>query len=121
MDFYKPKAIYLQIADHLCEQIIHKTWADKIPSIREYAVQAAVNPNTMARTYAHLEAHGIIRTQRGVGYFIADDAHARILQLKKEELINETLPQVFKAMEVVNLSSAELVKLYHHHTTKHSH
>ena len=56
MEFRDNKAIYLQIADFICERILLKQWAvgDKIPSVRELAVQLEVNPNTVARTVEFL-------------------------------------------------------------------
>ena len=116
MDFQKQKAIYLQIADYVCEQILQGVWTEKIPSIRELAVQIAVNPNTVTRTYAFLEEQGVIRIQRGIGYFVADHAKAHIVQLKKQEFLNETLPYCFKNMALLNLSFDDLKKLYQQHT-----
>ena len=51
------QAIYLQIADYVCEKVLLKEWLaeDKIPSVRELAVQLEVNPNTVARTYEFLK------------------------------------------------------------------
>jgi DNA-binding transcriptional regulator YhcF (GntR family) len=53
MEFRENQAIYLQIAELICERILLKQWAseDKVPSVRELAVQLEVNPNTVMRTY----------------------------------------------------------------------
>jgi hypothetical protein len=57
MEFRENQAIYLQIAELICERILLKQWAseDKVPSVRELAVQLEVNPNTVMRTYDFLE------------------------------------------------------------------
>ena len=85
MEFIGQKAIYLQIVDYICEQILkkEKQEGDRIASIRELAVSIEVNPNTVVRSYAYLEEHQIIVKQRGVGYFIAEGAYHRTVKLKK--------------------------------------
>ena len=66
MQFSKKDAIYLQIANFICEQILSKKWqeTEKIPSVRELAVTLEVNPNTIVRTYATLEQKGIMKNQQ---------------------------------------------------------
>ena len=114
MDFKSKKAIYLQIADFVCEQIVLRQWKekDKIPSIRELAVNLAVNPNTVVRTYAFLEEKGIIEMQRGICYFAAEHARNQALKLKKEEFLTEDLPQIWKAMDLLNISFEDFKQLY---------
>lgn len=108
MEFHDPKPIYLQIAEFIEESILEGKWADKIPAIRELAVLLKVNPNTVTRTYAYLEDHGIVSIQRGVGYFITENAKTRILALRKEEFIEKTLPALTKTMGVLGLSFEDL-------------
>ena len=76
MKFTKPKAIYMQIADYICESILANELkeGDRIQSVREMAAQVEVNPNTVARTFSYLQEKERIYNQRGVGYFAADDA-----------------------------------------------
>jgi len=114
MEFQKQKAIYLQISDYICEQILLDAWKvnDKILSVRELAIHMEVNPNTVARAYSYLEEKHIIFTQRGVGYFVSESAKKNILKLKKEEFLNQDLPMVFKNMELLNIKMADLKKLY---------
>ena len=77
MDFNESnKAIYLQIADVICDKVLEGTLrpADRVPSVREYAATVMVNVNTVMRTYDYLSTMGVIYNKRGVGYFVADDA-----------------------------------------------
>ena len=73
MEFTQPQAIYLQIGDYICENILRRSWhgGDRIPSIRELAMDVQVNPNTVTRTYAYLQDQGIIFNRRGIGYLSA--------------------------------------------------
>ncbi|GAB3195159.1 DNA-binding transcriptional regulator YhcF (GntR family) [Pontibacter aydingkolensis] len=69
MEFKGNQAIYLQIANHFFENIFRKEWAagDKIPSIRDTAVEFEVNPNTTMRTFIYLQDKDVIFNKRGVG------------------------------------------------------
>ena len=79
MNFKDNKAIYLQIADRIGDQILSGTLTPegKVPSVRELAAEIEVNANTVARTYDHLQQNGIIYTKRGLGYFVSPDAEVR--------------------------------------------
>ena len=114
MDFKNEKAIYLQIADHICEAIMRKEMnaGEKIPSIREMAMNLEVNPNTVTRTYAYLEEQGIVSIQRGVGYFVASEALPIILTLKKQAFFNEDLPALFRMMELLGIEMKDVVAIY---------
>lgn len=114
MDFQGKKAIYLQIADYVCEQVLLKNWNtnDKIPSVRELAVNLAVNPNTVMRTYTFLEEKNIIAMQRGIGYFVTEQAYPNALEFKKQEFLTEDLPQIFKSMDLLDINLSDLTKIY---------
>jgi GntR family transcriptional regulator len=114
MDFRNQKAIYLQIADFVCEQILLNKWKekDKIPSIRELAISLEVNPNTVMRTYSFLEEQEIIAMQRGIGYFVAEKATKHALRFKKEEFLSEDLPQLFKSMDLLDIGLDDFKQLY---------
>jgi DNA-binding transcriptional regulator YhcF (GntR family) len=118
MDFQSKKTIYLQIADFVCEQILLNIWKknEKIPSVRELAVSLEVNPNTVMRTYAFLEEKDIIEMQRGIGYFVTKNARKHILEFKKEEFLNNDLPQLFRSMELLNIDLESFSQLYHKRT-----
>ena len=118
MEFNKGKSIFLQIADLIIAHILKKTWAaeDKIPSVRELAVELQVNPNTVMRTYSYLQEKDIIYNKRGLGFFIGEKAISQAQTLKKKEFTEVELPEIFKAMDVLNISMAELEKIYSGHT-----
>ena len=111
---YEKRPIYIQIADYLYEMILGGEWPDgeRIPSIREMAVQMEVNPNTMTRTYGLLQEQGVIYNKRGIGYFTASDARAMTARLKKEEFISFELPDIFKKMDALEIGPEEIIRLY---------
>jgi DNA-binding transcriptional regulator YhcF (GntR family) len=114
MEFNENQAIYLQIADYFCENILQRKWqqGEKIPSIREIAVQVEVNPNTAMRTFNYLQDKGIIFNKRGIGYFVSDDGYEKTLELKKEQFIQEELPQMFRMLDLLRMDFGELEKRY---------
>lgn len=114
MDFQNKKAIYLQIVDYVCEQILLNQWkeSDKIPSIRDLAISLEVNPNTVMRTYAFLQDKNIIEMQRGIGYFVADKARKQALEFKKDEFLTSDLPGVFRSMDLLNIDLDDIEQLY---------
>ena len=85
---------------------------ERIPSIRELAVEIGVNPNTVTKTYQTLTEQGAIETQRGRGYFVAADARNRILMDMKEEFIRDELPQLLRRMQLLNFSVEELANRF---------
>lgn len=73
LDFGDHRPLYEQIKEKLKFLIIGGVLhdGDKIPSVREFAVQMAINPNTIARAYRELENEGYIYSQKAKGYFVA--------------------------------------------------
>lgn len=114
MEFREKKAIYVQIAESMYESILSGEYreGDRIPSIREMAMEVQVNPNTVMRTYNYLQDEGIIYNQRGIGYFIAEDAKMKTKDLMKEEFIKTELPVVFKMMDILEIDMKILAHLY---------
>ncbi len=114
MEFNNQLSIYLQIADHVCDRIQLREWApeEKIPSVRELAVTLEVNPNTVMRSYEHLQQLGVIYTRRGLGYFVAPDAVAKITALRKELFLQEELPQFFRKIYLLGIGLDELKDRY---------
>ena len=78
--------IYSQIIDEMTMRIASRAYApgEKIPSVRELAMDAGVNPNTMQRALAELERRGLVYTERTSGRFVTKEAG--ILEALQEEL-----------------------------------
>jgi GntR family transcriptional regulator len=114
MDFNNQQPIYLQIAELICEKILLKTFREdeRIPSVREMAVQLEVNPNTVMRTFEFLQGKDIINNKRGVGYFVSADGIAQATDFKKTEFLNTELPKIFRTAQLLGLSIEDLQKQY---------
>ena len=72
LDYRDARPIYVQIIDRFRDQISAGVLVsgDKLPSVRELAVQLSINPNTIQRSYRQLEAEGWIATVPGKGCFV---------------------------------------------------
>ena len=114
MEFRDNKAIYLQIADYVCEHILLSNWKadEKVPSVREMAVELEVNPNTVMRTYELLQNKNIINNKRGIGFFVADEAIANVKDYRKTQFMEEELPVVFRNVYLLNIGFDELQTRY---------
>ena len=114
MEFKDTPAIYIQIAQYVCEQILLKKWKlrDKIISIRDLAVTMEVNPNTVQRAYDFLQQKDIITNKRGIGYFIDEDAMERILSFRREQFIENELPVFMRNIYLLNIDFKEIKSLF---------
>ena len=90
--------IYLQIVNTLRRNIASGAYppGSCLPSVRDLALEAGVNPNTMQRALSELERSGLVNSQRTAGRFITEDADA-LLDLRKsmsEEIVSEFIARL---------------------------
>ena len=106
MNFSNDKAIYIQMADRLCDEIIAGTYKDddRIPSVREYAVMLQVNTNTAVKAFDQLSRDGIIYNKRGLGYFVTSGAAKTIRRVRRQEFMKQTLPELFRQMRLLDIT-----------------
>lgn len=109
MEFSDPKGIYQQIADQIRERVLQGEWqaGERIPSIRELAVDLGVNPNTVTKSYQALMDRGIIENRRGRGYFVKSNATDTILDEMRTELVRDEFPKLFRSMRVLDIGIDE--------------
>lgn len=117
MQFKPNYPIYLQVADYVCERVLTKTWRanDKLPSVKELANVMSVNPNTVIKSLSFLIDSEILMTQRGVGYFLTEQAYGKTIALKRKQFVSINLPELFSNMELLGISVEELESLYQEH------
>ncbi len=105
MTFTNDKAIFLQMADRICDEILAGKYNadDRIPSVREYAVLLQVNTNTAVKAYDTLAREEVVYNKRGLGYFVAPDAKEKILAVRKKEFMDHTLPDVIRQASLLGV------------------
>ena len=110
MNFNNDKAIYVQMADRLCDEIVSGKYSahDRIPSVREYAVMLEVNTNTAVKAYDLLAREQVIYNKRGLGYFVNEGAKDAIIASHKKAFLEETLPELFRQMKLLDISIRDI-------------
>lgn len=110
MQFNNSSPIYVQIAQYIHDLIINTAWVEeeRIPSVRDMAMQLEVNPNTVIRAYSILQDEGILENQRGIGYFTAKDARTLVLKKKREQFIRRELPNLFASMRTLGITLEDI-------------
>ena len=114
MEFTDKQAIYLQIVEYVCDCIVAGKWQtdERIPSVRDLAVELLVNPNTVMRAYEHLQTKGIIYTRRGVGLHVSPQASELILTSRRDNFMQIEMPELFNRLISLNISMDELKSHY---------
>ncbi|MDD4829341.1 MAG: GntR family transcriptional regulator [Bacteroidales bacterium] len=112
--------IYLKLADRVCDNILCGKYNEdeRIPSVRDFAADHEVNPNTVMRAFDWLQQKEIIYNKRGMGYFVSPNAKDLISSVRKEQFKNTVLPSVFKSMYQLNIDIEEVIKEYEQYKTQ---
>ena len=97
------RPIYAQLVDQIQRMIVTGIFpaGSRLPSVRELAAEAAVNPNTMQRALVKLEEDGLLYTQRTSGRYVTEETE-RIMEVKRalaEELIEKTVRAAHEALD----------------------
>ena len=114
MEFRDNEAIYLQIAAYVSKNILLGKWPaeQKIPSVRDLAIELQVNLNTVMRSYEFLENLGVIYNKRGLGSFVAPDGYDKVKAYRKERFIRQDLPVFFTNIYLLGISQEEITQWY---------
>lgn len=107
-EFDSQRPIYIQLIKGLELRILAGAYppGSRLPSVRELAAEASVNPNTMQRALMELERSQLINTQRTSGRFVTEDAE-RIHNLRKE-IAQEKLNHFLSEMRQLGVTRSEL-------------
>ena len=105
------RPIYAQLLERIQLQIVSGTYGpgDKLPSVRELAAEASVNPNTMQKALAELEREGLVAAQRTSGRLITDDIE-RIRKMKREMASGE-LETFFRRMSRLGFTKDDIIDM----------
>lgn len=108
------KAIFMQIADKICDDILTSALVPglRIPSVRAYAAEIQVNANTVMRAYEYLASRGVVYNRRGIGFFVASDAVDTVERMRREEFVEGELHDVFDRLRIMGISADRLKEMY---------
>ncbi|WP_338750340.1 GntR family transcriptional regulator [Bacillus sp. FJAT-52991] len=109
-EFKTSKPIYSQIADRIIQQFVRGEIqaGEKLPSVREMAIQSGVNPNTIQRTYGELERMGVVESKRGQGTFMTEQT-----EMKRKLRVNiqqEMIQQFIQNMRGIGVKDSEITE-----------
>ena len=109
IDYKDASPIYEQVVERFKTLILRGVLVpdEKIPSVRNLAVELSINPNTIQRAYAELERQGYIYTVKGRGNFVSD---SRQLILKYKEEILMQLRSICRQAFEAGISKEELIQ-----------
>jgi len=101
--------VFQQLVDEVKSAVARGACAsgEMIPSVRQMAAQALINPNTVAKAYRDLERDGIVTTRRGLGVFVAEGA-AKLCRNGRREDIREKLEEITAEARRAGISGEEL-------------
>ena len=103
--------IYTQLYERLTLAIVSGGYApgERLPAVRELAVEAGVNPNTVQRALSELERCGLVYTQRTAGRFVTEDAER--IGREKLRIAEERAKEFLGAMEELGYNRVQTVML----------
>lgn len=109
--FTNEKPIYLQLMEMLKMSIVSGELkkGDRLDSVRDLAVNAQVNPNTMQKALSELERIGLIRTERTSGRFVTDDEE--LISSMKNEMAEKEINLFLEKMSALCISKDDVIKL----------
>jgi DNA-binding transcriptional regulator YhcF (GntR family) len=105
------RPIFAQIVEHLQYDIISGVYqpGQKLPSVRDLAAMASVNPNTMQRALSELERDGYMHSERTAGRFITEDTN--MIQELKTQLATAQIQEFLESMKKMGLTKEEILNL----------
>lgn len=105
------RPIYAQILERIQMQIIAGVYqpGEKIPSVRELAANAGVNPNTMQKALSELERSGLVITQRTSGRVVTEDL--TMIKETRNQLAQEQIKEFIQRMKELGYEKEEIVAL----------
>ena len=103
--------IYTQLVDQIKLGIVSGEWipGQRVPAVRELAVEAGVNPNTMQRALQELERQGLMFSQRTSGRFVTEDTE--MIEDAKRTLANRHITAFIRQMQALGYTRQEIVAL----------
>lgn len=109
--FTQDKAVYLQIAERITILILSGKYApsEQIPSVRQLALEAAVNPNTVQHAFSELENQNIIVSKGTLGRFVTDDVE--VIEKCRKRLAEKYAAEFITKASALSLQKDELISI----------
>ena len=112
------RPIFIHIAERIQTDIISGVYkaGEKLPSVRDLAAEAAVNPNTMQKALSELERTGLVFSHRTSGLFITEDT--KMIENLKSQLAKEKTQEFFNTMQKLGFQKEEVLSFLEKNLTE---
>ena len=109
--FSSERPIYVQVSDQIVSNILTGVYkqGEKLPSVREFALLAAVNPNTVQRALSELERDGLVFSQRTAGRFVTENEN--MIATAKLRIADERVGEFLHSMKTLGCTRDEVIAL----------
>ena len=109
-NFESDRPIYIQLVEKMKIAIISGKYkpGDRLPSVRDFAIEIKANPNTVQRSYSELEEEGLVITQRTNGKFVTEDKS--LINKLREEIAKKNLEKFIDNMTQLGFTQDEISK-----------
>ena len=116
--FNDEQPIYQQIISQIKERIVAGEWkaGSKLKSVRELALEAGVNPNTMQKALAELEREGLVYSQRTAGRFVSDNKEKT--DRLQEEMTMECIKTFVAQMEKMGYKKEQIIEMLNNYISE---
>ena len=110
-NFRNDQPIYSQLTQRLTEAIVSGIYTpgEKLPSVRDLAVEAGVNPNTVQRALSELEREGLVFSQRTAGRFVTENEN--MIVNAKLRIADERVGTFLRSMKTLGCTRDEVIAL----------
>lgn len=110
-NFRNDQPIYSQLTQRLTEAIVSGIYApgEKLPSVRELALEAGVNPNTVQRALTELEREGLVFSRRTAGRFVTENEN--MIVNAKLRIADERVSEFLRSMKTLGCGRQEIISL----------
>lgn len=104
--------IYRQLRDRIVAMILESVLqeGDALPSVRQVAAEYQLNPLTVLKGYQALVEEGLVEKRRGLGMFVVQGAHKKLMASEREWFQREEWPRILERIEQLGLNIQTLVK-----------
>ena len=109
--FTSDKPVYLQISERITKSVLSGEYkpGEQIPSVRQLALEAAVNPNTVQRAFTELENSGLVISRNTIGRFVTDDA--KVVENCRNNLAKKLVKEFMQNMNHLSITTELAIKI----------
>lgn len=109
--FSSDRPVYLQISERIVRKVLSGEYSagEQIPSVRQIALEAAVNPNTVQHAFSELENEGLIISKGTLGRFVTDDAN--VVEACRKRMAEQLVREFSKNMGELSIPKEQAIKM----------